>query len=230
MTASAWRWSGGAIVVLALAACTAQSPPGRTPATPDPTRQLTAAPTASPSGGPARRNSLIAIVTKDENLSPAAGAFGAPLAVYRTLAGPDAFRASGIAPMIPPGFEWAMLTEFDDDDEHVGDHEGQYRSFVARFQTAADAERALEAVIAFHQTAAAWGFFSQPGIKPIAFLGDEGVHFTKGDDYGYPVLSVYLWRRDTMVLQAVDFHPYDRPGLLRSIARSMDLRAADARD
>jgi hypothetical protein len=64
------------------------------------------------------------------------------------------------------------------------------------------------------------------GYDPDPGLGDESVLYVKGTDYGYPGLSVYLWRVDNVLLQAVDFHPYDRPGLLESIAMDMDSRAA----
>jgi hypothetical protein len=175
--------------------------------------------------------SLAAIVTTDANLSAAAGTFAPQLTVYRTLAGAAAFRAAGVASELPAGFQWAMLTEFDRDDDHRGPHEDRYRSFAAAFETAIDAERAYQAAVQHHQSASGWGFSAQRdegGCEWDPGLGDEGACYVTGEDYGYPALSVYLWRVDTLLLQAVDYHPYDLPDLLRSIARSMTARAVDA--
>jgi hypothetical protein len=60
---------------------------------------------------------------------------------------------------------------------------------------------------------------------PALGLGDTSVHDAQGSDYGYPEISVYLWRVDKVLLHAVDFHPYDRPDLLESIVRDMNARA-----
>lgn len=225
MTTSLFRRSGGAILVIALAACTAQPPSGR------PASSARAPEVSAPEAteGPAAQFSLTAIVTNDNNLSPEAGTTAAPLTVYRTLAGAAAFRNAQVTPDIPPGFRWAMLTDFDSDDDHEGGHEDRYRSFVAAFDTVADTRRAFEAAVDFHQSLQGWRFTRpREGLRIILtdYLGDEGIHYAVGDDYGHPELSVFLWRRGSLLLQAVDFHPYDRPGLLRSLAQGMDLRAA----
>jgi hypothetical protein len=174
--------------------------------------------------------SLAGIVVKDENLSPEAGTFGtATLSVFRTVAGAAAFREAGVAEEVPDGLTWAMLSEFDSDDDHEGKHEDRYRSFAAAFETVTDAQQAFLAAVDYHQSPSGWGFTRQRDglvINVISFLGDEGMHYAVGRDYGYPELRVYLWRRANLLLQAVDFHPYDRTALLRSVAISMDLRAA----
>jgi hypothetical protein len=157
--------------------------------------------------------------------------------VYLTLTGRAALDASDTAPVDSPGFVDAVLSGFDADDEHEGDHEGRYWTFAARFETEADAERAFDAAAANLASPAGWGlsiaadgdgrrigYDPDPGLE----LGNESVLLVRGrgTDYGCPQLSVYLWRVDNVLLQAVDFHPYDRgPSFLQWIAEGMDARA-----
>jgi hypothetical protein len=221
MRASSCGAPVSAILVLTLAACAGTPRVDR----PLPTRAAspgTSAPEPAPSA--VAPLSLAAIVTQDANLTPAAGTSRAPLTVFRTLAGGAAYRASDVTPAIPPGLRWAMLTDFDSDDDHAGAHEDRYRSFVAAFESSAEAQAAYRAAIAHHESTVGWKFTRQ--IR--ADLGNAAVFYAIGNDYGYSELSVYLWQRGPLLLQAVDFHPYDRPHLLRSFALSMDVRAADA--
>jgi hypothetical protein len=79
-----------------------------------------------------------------------------------------------------------------------------------------------------HESADGWGLSGSTARvehDPELGLGDAGVHNAQGSDYGFPEISVYLWRVDNVLLYAVDFHPYDRPDLLESIVRVMDARA-----
>jgi hypothetical protein len=145
------------------------------------------------------------------------------LAVYRTLTGIEALDASDTAPVGSPGFADAILTEFDADDDHEGEHEDRYRTFVAVFDTVDHAQQAFRAAVDNSESPDAWGL-TRLSIRDRP-SGDQRVHFATGEDYGYPELSVYLWRIDTILLQAVDFHPYDRPGLLLFIAQGMSTRA-----
>jgi hypothetical protein len=62
-------------------------------------------------------------------------------------------------------------------------------------------------------------------LGPEGPLGDASVHFVRGSEYGYPRISVYLWRVDRLLLHAVDFHPYDRTQVFESIVLAMDARA-----
>jgi hypothetical protein len=145
------------------------------------------------------------------------------LTVYRTVTGIDALSASETAPVTSPGFVDAVLTYFDDDEEHSGEHEGRYATFAAEFASAQEAHLAFEAAVAHHEAPDGWGM-TEPAKNPG--LGDEGVYYEQGRDYGFPLLSVYLWRVDTVLLYAVDYHPYDRTtAFLRWIAHSMDARA-----
>jgi hypothetical protein len=145
------------------------------------------------------------------------------LTIYRSLSGMDALDASDTVPLDSPGFVDAFLTEFDDDDEHEGDHEGHYLTFAAVFDTAADAQQAFAAAVTNYAPPAGWGSTRRPPMEPPR--GDQGFELLTGSDYGYPRLSVFIWRIDRIVLQAVDFHPYDRPRLLESIADGMATRA-----
>jgi hypothetical protein len=122
----------------------------------------------------------------------------------------------------------AIETSFDGDEDHEGDHEDLYATFGAVFETVADAERAFDAAIVLHESADGWGLAASAArVEPDSDLGlgDASVHYAQGSDYGYPEISVYMWRVDNMLLHAVDFHPYDRPHLLESIVRAMDSRA-----
>lgn len=170
----------------------------------------------SPSG-PA--TGLAAIVVTEANVP-------ATFTVYRTLTGIEALDASDTAPVGSFGFSDAFLSEFDDDREHAGDHEGRFRTFAAAFETADDAQQAFEAAAASYEAPAGWGPTSvHQSNLPSA---DQGVRFDTGTDYGYPRLIVYLWRIDALLLQAVDFHPYDhdRAGhFLLQIAQDMATRA-----
>ena len=219
--AASFRAPASAILVLTLSACA--GPPGVD--RPPPSR-ATSPGTNPPEPAPSSVApiSLAAIVTQNANLTPAAGTSRAPLTVFRTLAGGAAYRASDVTSTMPPGLHWAMLTDFDSDDDHAGAHEDRYRSFVAAFESTADAQAAYRAAIAHHESAVGWDFTRQ--VR--ADLGEAAVFYAIGNDYGYSEISVYLWRRGPLLLQAVDFHPYDRPDLLRSFALSMDVRAANA--
>lgn len=146
------------------------------------------------------------------------------LAVYRTVRGVDALRTSGVVPADIVGLVDAIETSFDGDEDHEGEHEDLYRTFGAAFETVADAERAFDAAVVLHESADGWGL-TRAERNPRLGLGEASVHYRQGSDYGYPEISVYLWRVDSMLLQAVDFHPYDRPDLLESIVRGMDARA-----
>ena len=145
------------------------------------------------------------------------------LTVYRSVSGIDALESSDTVPVGSPGFVDAFLTEFDSDDDHDGDHEGHYSTFAASFETAADAQRAFATAVANHEPPDGWGQPRQLDVDPP--LGDQSVQLVTGRDYGFPRLSVLIWRVDTVVLQAVDWHPYDDPDLLLSIAEDMTARA-----
>ena len=150
------------------------------------------------------------------------------LTVYRTVRGAEALRTSGAVPADVVGLVDAIETSFDGDEEHEGDHEDLYRTFGAVFKTDADAGRAFDAAVVLHESADGWGLTAGTAHverDPDLGLGDASVHYAQGSDYGHPEMSVYLWRIDNMVLHAVDFHPYDRPGVLASIVRGMDARA-----
>jgi hypothetical protein len=150
------------------------------------------------------------------------------LTVHRTVRGVDALRTSGAVPTDVVGLVDAIETSFDGDEEHEGDHEDLYSTFGAVFDTVADAERAFDAAVVLHESADGWGLpaaTARVEHDPSLGLGDMSVHYAQGSDYGYPEISVYLWRVGNVLLHAVDFHPYDRPALLESIVRSMDARA-----
>lgn len=150
------------------------------------------------------------------------------LTVHRTLRGVDALRAAGVVPADVRGFVDAIETSFDGDADHEGDHEDLYRTFAAVFESAADAERAFYAAVAFHESADGWGLTPGNGRleRQVGLgLGDASIRWAQGADYGHPEIIVYLWRVDNMLLHAVDFHPYDRPTLLESIVRALDARA-----
>jgi hypothetical protein len=153
------------------------------------------------------------------------------LSVHRTVRGVEALRTSGVVPADVVGLVDAIETSFDGDDDHEGDHEDLYGSFVAVFETDADAARAFDAAVVLHESADGWGLTAgQARVErnPALGLGDEAVHYAQGSDYGYPEISVYLWRVGRVLLHAVDFHPYDRSDLFESIVRSMDARARGA--
>jgi hypothetical protein len=150
------------------------------------------------------------------------------LTVHRTVRGVEALRTSGIVPADVVGLVDAIETSFDGDEDHEGDHEDLYGTFGAVFETVADAEVAFDAAVVLHESADGWGLTAGKARferDPDLGLGDAGVHYAQGSDYGYPEISVYLWRVDNVLLHAVDFHPYDRPELLGSIVRGMDARA-----
>jgi hypothetical protein len=150
------------------------------------------------------------------------------LTVHRTVRGVDALRSSGVVPDDVVGLVDAIETSFDGDEDHEGDHEDLYGSFVAIFETDADAARAFDAAVDLHESADGWGLTAgQARVErnPALGLGDTAVHYAQGSDYGYPEISVYLWRVGNVLLHAVDFHPYDRTDLFESIVRSMDARA-----
>lgn len=188
----------------------------RVPPTPIRSPTPSASEFPSPSG---RATGLAAIVVTEANVP-------APFTVYRMVTGIEALDASDTAPVGSRGFSDALLTEFDDDNEHKGEHEGRFRTFAAAFKTVDDAAQAFEAAVASYEAPAGWGPTSvhQSNLPS----GDQGVRFDTGTDYGYPRLSVYLWRIDALLLQAVDFHPYDhdRAGyFLLRIAEDMATRA-----
>lgn len=150
--------------------------------------------------------------------------------VHRTERGIAALRASDLALEDASGFVDAVLIEFDADDAHVGEHEDVYRSFAALFSSEADAEFAFAQAVAQLESSQGWGLAIEPrrpGYEPHPPLGDESVHYLQGMDYGYPELSVYLWRLDAVVIHTVDFHPYDRPGLIGVIARDLEAGARE---
>jgi hypothetical protein len=155
------------------------------------------------------------------------------MTVYQTLGGDSALGEAAVAPLDSPGFVDAVLTDFDRDDYHMGEHEDRYRTFAAEFETVADAERAFDAGVANLVSPDGWGLSTpadvadlRPGFDPAPGLGDESVLYVKGpDEYGFPRLSVYFWRVGNLLLQAVDYHPYDRVGLMASVAAGMDARA-----
>lgn len=148
------------------------------------------------------------------------------LAVHLTLTGVDAFVASDLAPQIPSGFVDAVYTEFDSDADHAGDHEGLYGTSAILFEAVADAQRAFDAAADNLDAPDGWGL-DDPGSRSDPGLGEEGFHFTQGQDYGYPRWSVYLWRVDNVLLRAFDAHPYDLPGVLQQIVEAMDSRAQE---
>jgi hypothetical protein len=150
------------------------------------------------------------------------------LTVHRTVRGMEALRTSGVVPADVVGLVDAIETSFDGDEDHEGDHEDLYGTFAAVFATDADAARAFDRAVVLHESADGWGLTpGRAGVErePALGLGDEGVHYIRGFDYGYPEISVYLWRVGNMLLHVVDFHPYDRTDLFESIVRSMDARA-----
>lgn len=150
------------------------------------------------------------------------------LSVHRTVRGVEALRSSGVVPEDVPGLVDAIETLFDSNQDHEGDHEDLYGTFGATFETDVDAARAFDAAVVLHESADGWALTpGQAGVErePALGLGDEGVHYTQGFDYGYPEISVYVWRVGNVLLHAVDFHPYDRSDLFESIVRSMDARA-----
>ena len=150
------------------------------------------------------------------------------LTVHRTVRGVEALRTSKVVPEDVVGFVDAMETSFDGDEHHQGDHEDLYTTFGAVFESVADADRAFDAAVVLHEAGDGWGLAAgKAPIKRDAVpgLGDASVHYTQGSDYGYPEISVYLWRVDNVLLHAVDYHPYDRSDLLESIVRAMDARA-----
>ena len=179
-------------------------------------------PTASPS---ATGTSVRAIVVTDATLPTVR-----PYAVYRSLSGIDALKALDTVSLDPSGPIDAALTEFDDDDEHEGDHEGRYRTFAAAFETAVDAQRAFATAVATYEPPAGWGSAQELALDPP--LGEQSVQLVTGSDYGSPRLKVLIWRIDRILLLAVDFHPYDRAdriddpsGFLETIAAEMTVRA-----
>jgi hypothetical protein len=164
---------------------------------------------------------LPAIVVTDANVPLG-------LTVHREVRGVEALRASGVVPADVIGLVDAIETSFDGDEDHEGEHEDLYRTFGAAFDTVAHAQQAFDAAVDLHGSGEGWGLSGGTGRlerPPDLGLGDASVHYVQGSDYGYPEISVYLWRVDEMLFQAVDFHPYDRPGLLESIVRAMDARA-----
>jgi hypothetical protein len=147
------------------------------------------------------------------------------LTVHRTVRGVEALRTSGVLPVDVVGLVDAIETSFDGDEDHEGDHEDLYRTFGAVFETVADAERAFDAAVVLHESADGWRLAAGHVFVPDRRLGDASVRYAQGSDYGDPEIIVYLWRVDNVLLHAVDFHPYDRPDLLRSIVEAMDARA-----
>jgi hypothetical protein len=140
----------------------------------------------------------------------------------------EALRTSGVVPADVVGLVDAIETSFDGDEDHEGDHEDLYGTFGAVFETDADAERAFDAAVVLHESTDGWGLTARTARvdgDPDLGLGEASVHYAQGSNYGYPEISVYLWRVDNVLLHAVDFHPYDRPDLLESIVRAMDARA-----
>ena len=151
-------------------------------------------------------------------------------AVYRSLSGIDALEALDTVSLDPSGIIDAALTEFDDDDEHEGDHEGRYRTFAAAFETVVDAQGAFATAVANYEPPAGWGSTQELALDPP--LGEQSVQLVTGSDYGSPRLKVLIWRIERIVLLAVDFHPYDRAdriddpsGFLETIAAEMTVRA-----
>ena len=181
------------------------------------TRSLKPNATAHSTAAYAPPADLSAIVVTEANVPT-------PYSVYRTLTGIEALDASDTAPVGLGGFSDALLTEFDDNDEHEGEHEGRYRTFAAAFATADDALLAFEAAVANYEAPAGWG---QTRLLPF-HLGNQGVQFDTGAEYGFPRLTVYLWRVDSVLMQAVEFHPYERrrTDLLLHIAEGMATRAS----
>lgn len=179
-------------------------------------------PTASPSG---IESAVRAIVVTDATLPT-----GGPYAVYRSLSGADALEALDTVSLDSSGVIDAALTEFDDDDEHEGDHEGRYRTFAAAFETVVDAQRAFATAVTNYGPPAGWGSTQKLALDPP--LGEQSVQLVTGSEYGFPRLKVLIWRIDRIVLVAIDFHPYDRAdrtddpgGFLESIAAEMTVRA-----
>jgi hypothetical protein len=177
---------------------------------------------ASPSSP---ESSLWAIVVTDATV-PTTRSY----AVYRSRSGTDALEASETLRIDSPGFVDAVLTEFDDDDEHVGDHEGRFRTVAASFESVVDARRAFAAAVADYEAPDGWGATRGLAVSPP--LGEESIQLVTGSDYAYPRLKVLVWRVDNIVLVAIDFHPYDSAdrtdspgGFVESIAADMTARA-----
>jgi hypothetical protein len=174
--------------------------------------------TSDPGGVPALREIVVTEATVPSGLT-----------VHLTVRGEDALRSSGVVPPDVAGFVDAIETSFDGDEDHEGDHEDLYKTFGALFETVADAQRAFDAAVLLHEADDGWDLTAgraRVERDPELGLGDAGVHYAQGFDYGNPEISVYLWRVDNLLLHAVDYHPYDRPALLESIVRAMDARAS----
>jgi hypothetical protein len=183
---------------------------------------------SNPSPIPSQLNEELLSIVVTDAIAPGG------MTVYQTLRGSSALDASGAAPSDSPGFVDAVLTDFDRDDLHVGDHEDRYRTFVAEFETVADAKRAFDAGVANLLSPDGWALTTPADVADLRpefdrdpALGDESAFYVRGpNEYGFPRLSVYFWRVGNLLLQAVDYHPYDRVGLMASVAEGMDARAA----
>jgi hypothetical protein len=121
--------------------------------------------------------------------------------------GPDA------APYLEqPGFLAGRYTEFSDAQANV------ILSWVALYETPADAERALALYADELQSEAGYGLSRRAAVD----LGDEGAYYD--DDDPQDDAKVYLWRVGNLVMAAATIGDYD-PDQMRSVAEGMDERA-----
>lgn len=124
-----------------------------------------------------------------------------------SVEGPDA--ASYTA---QPGFRAGRYTEFSNDQAGV-------LSWAALFETADDADRALELYAEEIQSADGYALASRENVA----LGDEGAFYSDGNDPEFNA-QVYLWRIGNLVLAAATYGDFD-PDELGELARGMDDRA-----
>ena len=163
------------------------------------------------------------------------------LVLHHKLSGPVALEAAELIPADQAGFMDAALAAFgraDDDSPFDTGHQfdgsaaprffernGQYGTLAVVFETIAHAEAAFEAANTVLGSPAGWAAETDDPLAPGVSEPPGAARYVQGEDYGYPLLRVYLWRVDNIVLAAVDLHVYDLPQLLPSVVREMDLRA-----
>lgn len=170
------------------------------------------------------------------------------LTSVRELLGEEALRATALLPSDQPGIAGALLTGLAlarDDDPYQSEHTlapmatafrqtyGQYGSLGIVFTTKLDADRAFAAAAATLQSPSGWGVqpepddrFSSDAFAPTSdWVPADGARYYAGSEYGRPILRVYLWRVENVLLMAVDLHVYDLPDVLQSMVERMDAEA-----